>query len=76
MRDEIDKGLAATLDLKPRSGYVDLHAEAVGQMRGDTLGRVGVEAGYAIKKNLGLYAEANALTDRTWNAGAGLRWRF
>lgn len=76
MRDEIDKGLASTLDLKPRSGYVDLHAEAIGQLRGDALGRAGIEAGYAIRRNLGLYAEANVLTNRSWNAGVGLRWRF
>lgn len=40
------------------------------------LGRAGLELGWKLRRNLDLYAEANALTDRTWNAGAGLRWRW
>jgi hypothetical protein len=74
-REGIDAGL--TTELKPKTGYVDLHAEAVGTiLRNDAVGRIGVEAGYSIARNLTLYGAANALTDRTWNAGVGLRWRF
>jgi hypothetical protein len=74
VRDQIDEGLSKPLAAK--SGYVDLHAEAVGKLLGPTVAQIGVEAGYKFRPNLGLYVEANALTDRSWNAGAGLRWTF
>lgn len=78
MRAEIDAGLTKSALLTPKSGYVDLHAEAVGKLMdaSSTVGRLGAEVGYQFNPRFGLYAEANALTDRSWNAGAGLRWRF
>lgn len=74
MRSKIDAGLTS---IKPGSRYLDAHVDAVGKLgSNDLLGRAGLELGWNLRRNLDLYAEANALTDRTWNAGAGLRWRW
>lgn len=72
----MNSGLAS---LQPGSRYLEAHVEAVGGLLGNnekTIGRAGLEAGWALSRSLGLYAEANAMTDRTWNAGAGLRWHW
>lgn len=75
-RERIDAGLAAVEAAPIRSRYLDLHLDAVGVLGGKTLGRAGVEVGWHISKRTSAYLEANVLSDKTWNAGAGYRWRF
>ena len=75
-RGQIDAGLAETAREVVGSRYLDLHADAVGVLGGASLGRLGADLVWRLSQSTSLYVEANALTDKTWNAGAGLRWRF
>lgn len=73
----MESGLSAAEREPVGSKYLDLHLDAVGKLgTNDVLGRAALEATWRFSKKWSAYAEAGVLTDRSWDAGAGLRWRF